>query len=488
MKRWVATVVLLPLLGCSMNPVSGRPEVVFVSERAEIEAGAQAAEEVEKEFGIVHDPGLTAFVDAVGQRVAVGAPVRGYPYRFAVLDDEIPNAFALPGGYVYVSRGLLAITNGEAELANVLAHEIAHVAARHHAERQARAVGIGILALPGMLVGGLIPGPMGDVVSAPFAIAGMGELARYSRDQEREADRIGQDLAADAGYDPTAMARFLVTMERWAEHMSHEERGIGFLSTHPSTPSRASDAARSATQVPWEPRPALTETRIAFLLELEGILLGPNPANGIFRGQRFLHPDLGFAVGFPEGWSVFNVRRAVGAVSPKNDAQVMLELSGRGIDLREAASNFLEEAEQHIDLDVARIEATRVNGLSALRAQALADTKRGRLPLDLTWVKLGNDVYLISGIVDGDYKDSHRRLFDGVAGSFRALTPEERASIHRSELGVRQIEAGETLEDFGRRTGNTWDPVETAIANGLAEGARPGPGQALKIAVEKPYP
>jgi len=488
MKRLLCAFVCLGAFGCALDPVSGTPKVVFVSEEQEVEAGDKAAAELEAELGIVGDPGLNAYVEAVGQRVAAQAPSRSYSYRFRVIDDEIPNAFALPAGHIYVSRGLLTITNDEAELANVMAHEIAHVALRHHARRQARAIGMGILTLPGLLVGGLIPGPLGDMLSAPFAVAGMGAMASYSREQEREADRVGQQLAADAGYDPSAMARFLVTMGRDSKLAGKEQRELGFFAAHPATPSRWVDAIHESEKIEWTFREGLTSSRLEFLFEFEGMLIGRNPADGIFRGQRFLHPDMRFTLAFPEEWKTFNSRRSVGALSADGTAQLMLELAARGDDPRVAASAFIQEAQQRVDLVIARIESRRINGLSALRAQAIADTKRGRLPLDLTWVELDGSIFLISGLVSDEYTDAHRALFDSVADSFRALTSQERESIRITEIAVRQAEAGESLESFGRRTGNSWDVTRTAVANALESDATLAAGDVLKIAIERDYP
>ena len=210
----IAFALGLVAAGCSLNPVSRRPEVVFVSEEQEVEVGQEAAEMVASEMGLVQDAALTAYVAAIGERVAAYAPQRNLTYSFGIIDQDEPNAFALPGGYVYVSRGLLAIANSEDELANVIAHEVVHVAARHHAQRQARATGAGLLALPGLLAGALIPGPLGDLVTASVAVAGGGVLAGYSRSQELESDRVGQQMAAQAGYQPKALADFLATLER----------------------------------------------------------------------------------------------------------------------------------------------------------------------------------------------------------------------------------------------------------------------------------
>jgi predicted Zn-dependent protease len=308
---------LLPT-GCSVNPATGRSEVVLVTPEKEKEIGRQESARVDAEIGLLDDPQLVAYVEAVGQRVARHSPRKDVSYSFHVLDMEEPNAFALPGGYVYVSRGMLAIANSEDEIANVIGHEIAHVAARHAAQRQTRAAGVGLLGIGGAILGAILGAP-GELLNAP-QVMGSGLLAAYGRDQEREADRLGQEMAASAGVDPRGMARFLRTLDNTARLRHGASRRPSFWDTHPSTPERVASATTRGDSLRWTPRPGVAAQRGDFLTRLDGLLLGLNPAEGVFRDDRFLHVDLDLSLRFPEGWTTANSRRAVEAVSPRRDA------------------------------------------------------------------------------------------------------------------------------------------------------------------------
>jgi predicted Zn-dependent protease len=335
---------------------------------------------------------------------------------------------------------------------------------------------VGILALPGLLAGALIPG-VGDLVAAPFAAAGAGVLAGYSREQEREADRIGQQMAAQAGYDPAALGTFLASLERDTALRVKEPRTPNWLDTHPSTGSRAAGSVEHAQGLTFSPQPAIAGSREGFLNRLDGVLVGENPAEGLFEGQRFLHPDLGLTLVFPDGWKTANARDAVGAVSEKRDAQLMLRYAGEGKDPREAASLFFEEASRQTRIDVARLDSLEVNGLSAVRGQAVAASGRDTLSLDLTWI----------GVVGKGYTDAHRATFGKVVHSFRRLTPAERDGIRETRLRVAAALDAEGIASFGSRTGNAWSVGQTAVANGLQENARLSDGQLLKLAVKQPY-
>jgi predicted Zn-dependent protease len=488
-RAFVVVAFLLVGPACSMNPVTRKPEVVFVSEEQEIAAGAEGAEQVQAEMGLVEDARLVSYVEAVGQRLAAHSPRAGMDWRFAIVDLDPPNAFALPGGWVYVSRGVLQLANSEDELANVIAHELVHVAARHHAQRHARATGLGILALPGLLAGALIPGVVGDLVSAPFAVAGVGLIARYSRDQEREADRVGQQIAAQAGYDPSALGSFLdsLTKDMALRAADDEQRAPSWLDSHPSPGGRAADAAKQARSLAFSREPPIAGGREGFLRRIEGVLVGENPAEGIFEGQRFVHPDLGLTLVFPEGWTVLNTRSAVGALSEARDAQVVLQHAGHGDDPREAASLFFEEASKSMRVDVARLDSLQVNGLAAVRGQAVAGGGGKTVSLDLAWISLDGSIYQIAGAVAKAYTDRHRTTFGEVIGSFRRLSPAERSRIQELRLRLREARAGDTPDSFGRRTGSAWTPEQTAVFNALPLGARLPEARLLKVALRQPY-
>ncbi len=474
--------------GCSVNPVSHRPEVVLVSQEKEAELGAEAAKQVEAEMGLVTDARLVSYVSSVGKRLAAHAPRENLEWKFAILDLEEPNAFALPGGWVYVSRGILELANSEDELALVIAHEIVHVAARHHAERHARATGLGILALPGMLAGAVIPGVAGDLVQAPFAVAGAGAIASYSRDQERESDTLGQEIAAKAGYDPAALASFLETMTKATDlRVDVPRRAPSWLDTHPSTAGRATSTAKHARELDFTPAPAIASGTDGFLRRIDGLMVGENPAEGIFEGQRFLHPDLGLTLVFPDGWSTVNSRTAVGAVSKGRDAQVVLRHAGEGNDPREAASVFLTEASKKMRVDVARLDSLEVNGLPAVRGQAVVGSRGQSASLDLAWIALDGSVYQIAGIVAKAYTDAHRKTFGGVIESFRRLTPAERSGVKVTRLRLRPAAGDEDPASFRSRTGSAWTPEETAVFNALPLGAKLPEGRLLKVALREPY-
>jgi len=473
-------------LGCATNPVTRKTDVVFVSEAEEVRLGNEAAAQVAEEIGIVSDPRLVALVAQVGRRVAAAAPERSHGYAFEIVDRVEPNAFALPGGHVYVSRGLLALVNSEDELANVLAHEVVHVAARHHAQRQARATGVGLLALPGLLMGGMFGGPLGQLVGAPFTLAGVGVVARYSRGQELEADDYGQRLAAESGYAPGALATFLTTLEREGRLGGDDAREPDWRDSHPLAPRRASEAAKRARSLaPAGAGPA--RDRNAFLQRLDGLLVGDDPAEGLFDGRRFLHPDLEFTLVFPEGWETANTRRAVGAVEEGGNAQVVFQRQEKANDAREAANGFLAETAEQVRLDVARMDAIDLNGRPAVHALVVARTPRGDITLDLTWIVHGGSVYLLSGTVARDYSDADRAAFAAIAQSFAPLGSTRRASIRERRLRLRTARAGESLADFGRRTGNAWGPEQTAVANAISDSAALRDGQLLKVAIPQPY-
>src|SRR6185436_7271053 len=260
--------------GCAVNPVTRKPELAMVSRSTELELGMEQAKTVERDMGLLAAPELDAYVRAVGDRLAASSPRRDVPYAFHVVDTPEPNAFAVPG-HVYVTRGLLVLLNDEDELAGVLAHEVGHIAARHAVQRLSRALPAGILTGIVSGVTGLASPLLGSLFQAGGELATDALLAPYSRDQEREADRVGQEIAARAGWDPAGLGRALVTLERVdALGKDAKKRRPSFLDSHPSTPERArTTAAFAATLVRGEAAPiAAPPTR--FLELLDGLVVG----------------------------------------------------------------------------------------------------------------------------------------------------------------------------------------------------------------------
>jgi len=470
-----------------VNPVTGRSELILVSREQEQAAGREGAEQVASAFGIFEEAELTRYVAAVGARVAAHSPREQVAWRFEIVDQEVPNAFALPDGHIYVSRGLLELANGEDELAGVLAHEVAHVAARHHARQQTRATGVGLLTLPALLAGAVLGGPMGQVVQAPAVLLGAGVIASYGRDQEREADRVGQRLAAQAGYDPAALSGYLTTLGRWSEAREGHASEPGFLDSHPSTPERIASSRAYAATLARSPSAGIAVDREAFLRRIDGLVVGANPAEGVFRGAHFLQPDLGFSLRFPEGWRTSNARTRVAAVSPDERASVVLAILDRGTDPKRAASATLESLSREAPLELSRAEAVEIDGLAAFRAEAVMGARSAPTLLHLTWIAYEGLIYLVAGVVDGAHARVHHASLEAAGDGFRRLRADERRSIRERRLRIARTRASEGLRALSRRTGCVWEPGYVALVNGLPSAAPPGPGQLLKIAVEAPY-
>ena len=470
--------------GCAINPVSGRPEVTLVSETKEREIGETEARRVAESMGLVDDPALIAYVRAVGERLARFSPRAGVPYRFAIVEMEEPNAFALPGGYVYVSRGLLVLTNSEDELAGVVAHEIGHVAARHAVRRVTRAAPLAVLTGLTAMVTGIVSPTLGSVVGGIGGAAGALILAPYSRDQEREADRVGQDIVAKAGWDPAGLSRMLRTLEREEAMHGGTRRAMGFFATHPPLPRRVAETEEHARELERGVAQPIAGSRRDFLRKLEGLVVGPRAAEGVFDGETFLHPDLDFHVRFPAGWKTANEHTVVGAQAPDGRAVVVLETAGEGSD-PEAALRALEK-ESKVSL-ASSSERRTVNGLPAVHATARGRTRDGHLALDLTWIAHADNIYRLTGATPPSGAEAMRSVFRATADSFGPLTAAERAAIRELRLDVVDARAGETLATLLARTDSAWSPEFAAVANGLEPAAMLRGGEPVKVAVSRPY-
>jgi len=470
---------------CARNPVTGRPDAVLTTEEGEIEQGNEAAKAVAEQIGFIDDPELAAYVEALGQRLAGHSPRAALAHTFQVVQMREPNAFALPGGHIYVSRGLLALVNSEDELANVIGHEIGHVAARHSVTRQAAnapMIPVRILAGLGGAAASIVSPSIGRMVSGVGQLPGELALAAYSRDQEREADRLGQDFAAAAGFDPSGMASFMNTLAR-EEALAEREAGYPtFLASHPRSPERSDAAVTRANDMSaaaGEPPPL---SRAAFLARLDGLAVGESAAEGVFVENRFLHPILGIGLGFPEGWKPLNTPTAVAAIQPNNLGQVVVEVVAEGSDPMEQALAF----DREIPL-IGSPERIEISGLQAVQAVVDVGARSERMRVLMTWILHEGRIYRISGGSSRRHFEPLRPTFAATAGSFHGLTDAERKEIRQDTLRIATAKAGEDLAALTERTKNRWSVEQTAVANELEVEAPLEPGSLIKIAVAEPY-
>lgn len=481
-SRRVLALLLISLLSCVVNPVTGNREFSVMSPAQEAQVGREEAAKVEQQIGLVKEPRLVGYIGRIGGRLAVHSPRKDTKYQFYVADMEEPNAFALPGGYVYVSRGLLALTNSEDELAGVIGHEIGHVAARHSAQRQTRAMSVGILSMLGAVAGAVVGGPeVGQMIAQAGQTVGAGLVASYGRDQERQADDVGQRMAAEGGYDPRGITGFLRTLGREDKLRSGgKDRMPSFLDSHPATDERVQNTAKRAAELRQAPEQPFFPSRAEYLDQIQGILVGPDPEGGLFVEKGlFVHKGLNFAVQFPEGWQTVNQPSAVAAVAPNGEAFVALEGAGRRGNPRDAARAYFEQ-NQLSPIDSGSFE---IDGLSAYRAVAEAQTQQGPVVAEFTWIAAPNQLFRFTASTPAqNYRNFASRLRSTVR-SFHRPTGRERSLVVGKRLAIVRARGGESLRQLSERSKNAWTIDETALANNLVPDDRLEAGFPVKITV-----
>ncbi len=446
-----------------------------IGSSVEFDRGEKAAAEVEEQIGLVDHPALQGYVEAIGRRLASESTRPDLAYEFRLLDMPEPNAFALPGGFIYVSRGLLVFLNGEDELAAVLGHELGHIAARHHAKQVLRSAPLAPLRLAtgiGGALASIVSPTLGSTIAATGQLTSALVLAPYSREQEREADRIGQQLVAASGWDPDAMSTFMATLGREEELRGGDPGRASFLATHPASNERSRAAHQHATSLTREPHTPIAPRHRAFLDRLAGILVGRSASEGTFDGDDFLHPEFGFALTLPTGWEQLNRHEFVGALDRERGRGVILTVAAEGDDAMAVAREVgrrlrLEAAPDVIDLA----------GVPAARGRA----REGELSAELTWIAYRGFVYQINGFARTEDFEQVQPLLRGSANSFRALSLSERGRIREDRLAIAEARAGETLAALVEREGSRWSAGEAAVANATVTDEHLAAGRPIKL-------
>ncbi len=456
-NAWLMIVLLAALhtSGCARNPVTGRLQPALITEAQEIELGRQSAVEVQRTIGLVDDPQLQAYMQSIGERMARASERPDLPWTFGVVDDPTPNAFALPGGFIYFTRGMMNLMDSEAELASVLGHEIGHVTARHQVAMITR----GQLAQIGLGVGAILFPQLEQF--AGLAGAGVQLLfLRYGRDAEREADDLGFRYALDQGYDVRQMADVFATLQRLGE--AQERSALpAWLSTHPAPAERIQAVEERLAAV--EQPEALRVGRAEYLERINGLVYGVNPRNGFFRDGLFLHPDLRFRLAFPAPWQRQNLANVVMAVSPQQDAAMQLTLSGEASAVA-AAQRFLQQ--QGVQAGPATRET--INGLPAVVAAFQAQTQQGVLRGLAVFIEYENRIYQILGYSPAAVYSQHERTFRQALGSFAPLTDPAVLALQPDRISIVRVGESMTLAEFNRRFPSAIPIAELAIINQLA--------------------
>ena len=460
--------------GCAGEPQRNSAQPIFgASAGAEGEAPELA--KVRWELGLLDDASLTAQVARIGRSVARPAAVRSADPSFHVVDQADANLFTLADEFVFVTRGLLASVANEAELANLIAHELAH------SEVGDLPVGASGLAALGF-GSAVMQAAVGRRAPARFA-AGASLVGRFAVDSESGADALGQQNAAAAGFDAAALVdafRGLAGVRR-ARAVSMPD----FFDRHPSPRDRIARATSRADALAKSRATAGAGMRP--MDWLEGLLVGPNPADGVFVGDRFVHHDHGYTLRLPRGWERLHSRRAVGAVSPDGHAQFVLERQGPRGPPDEAGGIFLEELAARMQIRVESQESLRSAGLPVYRAIAIADTPAGRVRLELHWFELATAVLRLVGASPPEKAEAAEGAMRNVARSLQPLSDRERTLIREERLRFVTSMAGENLGQLSRRSGNAWSQELTAAINRLDPDQGLAAGTRIKVAVPEPF-
>ncbi len=462
-KRTLALAAAVVFAACARNPVTGKKQLSLVSKEQEIALGKQAAEQVAESVGRYPDPRLQAYVAEIGSRMAKASERPDLPWSFVVLDDPTVNAFALPGGPVFVTRGILTHLNSEAELAAVLGHEIGHITARHSVQQISKAqlaqLGLGL----GMI--------FSEDLRQYGQLAGVGlqlMFLKFGRDAERQSDDLGFKYMTGQGYDPREMAGVFTTLER-ASAREGAGRLPEWLSTHPDPGGRAEKARERAAKVDTS---KLRADRDGYLAHLGDVVFGENPRQGFFRGDAFLHPDLRFKIDFPAGWQKANTAAAVIAVSPQKDAAVQLSVAGK-LSPQEANRRFFSQKG-------VRPVALSGGGLPATSSGFEADTEQGAVRGIVSFVSHGGATFQLVGFSGAQRVEAYTPAFQGALVSFGPLTDPAALAVQPARVQVVRVPREMTLAEFNAEFPSTVPLDVLAIANGVPEGGKLAAGRNAK--------
>ena len=466
------------ITACATNPATGKKEFSLMSEAQEVQIGQEMDGQIRREMGVYENAELQRYVSNIGMRLAKASERPNLPWHFTVVDEPAVNAFALPGGYIYITRGIMAFLNDEAQLAGVLGHEIGHVTARHSAQQytQATSAGVGLT-----LLSIFVPEarPFQNIAETALGVL----FLKHGRDDELQADRLGVQYTGKTGWDPAGVAGMLRTLQRLDE-ASGSRRGVpNFLSTHPAPADRVERVQAFVQQ-----NPAVVGTSGGVTDErdyeryIDGMIFGDSPSDGIVRGNQFLHPDLRLGLAFPSGWEIQNSATQVVAKAPDRENYMMLQLvpNASGSVQQIAQGSMANAGFRQLQGDRASI-----NGLEAYVGTYQGNLEGlGNTVTIAAHVVQGRNVYLFAGLAPANQFQNAQGAFVNSIKSFRQLTQSEAAGIRPNRVDVYTVRGGETWQSIAERSGGLVKPATLAIMNNYEPNQQPRAGDRIKIVVE----
>lgn len=468
-------ILTLLLSACARNPVTGKKQLVLMSEKQEIAMGQEADPQIVAAYGSYEDKALQEFIDLKGQEMAQISHRNNLTYTFRILDSPIINAFALPGGYVYFTRGIMAHFNNEAEFAGVLGHEIGHITARHSVAQQRN----NLLSQLGLIAGVVLVPEFGQFVDqASQGLSLM--LLKFGRDAESQSDELGVEYSSKVGYDAREMAGFFNTLER-----NQVASGAGelpeFLSTHPSPAGREAAVGKLAEE--WKTKLNLTAPKVnreSYLKMLDGLVYGEDPRQGFLENQVFYHPELKFEFAVPGAWSFQNTPQQVQMAEKEGKAMMTLSLV-EGSNLQEASSAVLK---QYV-MELVEAEEITVNGLKAIRMEAGQQQQETIIKTLSYIIEYGGHYYNLMGITHSSNFSSYEPIFLNSMKSFKVLKDAEKLNRKPERIRLRTAPSDGSLQQVLTGFGVAKDRLEElSLINGMSLTDPVAKGRLIKVVGE----
>lgn len=456
-KLIILIAILYLVQSCATNPVTGKRDFMLLSEEKEKEMGRASDPDIVSYFGVYEDTQLQQFIKRKGQEMAKISHRPNLGYEFKIVDSPVINAFAVPGGYVYFTRGIMAHFNNEAEFIGVLGHEIGHITARHSAKQYSRSM----VAQVGLTVGSVLSPKLGQL--AGIAQNGTGLLfLKFGRDAERQSDKLGVEYSTKIGYDAHKMADFFQTLERMSAGSG--QTVPNFLSTHPQPGERYATVHRLASKTQTKTTGTLEVNRDSYLNMIDGLVYGEDPRQGFQEGQTFYHPELGFEFPVPSGWQLQNTPQQI-QMAPENGESLIIFTLAAGNSLQDAASTSLK----NYNLSQESISAIKINGLNALvvgvsQTQENGETIAGKMYL----IEYDGNIYNILGITSSNLLTRYINVFDNTSKGFKVLTDQSKLNKQPKRIKIQTVSSDATLQVQLTKYGIPSSSLnELALLNGM---------------------
>ena len=470
----LAASIILLVDSCAKNPVTGKRDFMLMSEGQEVAMGQQSDPDIINFFGVYDDPELQKFIETKGQQMAAVSHRKNLEYKFKIVDSPVVNAFAVPGGYVYFTRGIMAHFNNEAEFAGVLGHEIGHITARHSAKQYSNAM----LAQVGLVAGMVLSPEFAQF--ADLAQNGIGLLfLKFGRDAESQSDKLGVEYSTKINYDAREMAGFFKTLDR-LQALSGGEEVPTFLSTHPDPVDREEKVGKLADD--WKKKVKATSLKVnrdSYLKMIDGIIYGEDPKQGFVENNTFYHPEMRFQFPIPSGWSVQNTPAQVQMASSDSKAMMMLTLA-QGNSLEAAAESVLK----NFQLTLVESQKKDVNGLAALAmiADQQSEQQQEKLRTLIYVISHDKNMYVMLGASALQTFNSYAPTFERSMESFKRLTDTEKINRKPERVRVKTVQQSGTLSSVLKYY-KTPDKrlEELAVLNGMQLADRVEKGTLIKI-------